>query len=137
MSCDQIVDGQQVRLWAREQKTWEWMSQEYERCYNRLVPAHAFQEFLAAHPSVDPLTALVPWEVDPEDRWDLACAMLHIEARRRSGHRLRARDLKRLEVWKAQLAQRDLVVHYSDSGFTYVPRRAGVDTDLIRELRVD
>lgn len=80
---------------------------------------------------------LTPWAVRGEHRWCYAMTMLRMEGLRRAGAELTARDTERLEVWIANLREGDLVVHYepdTDHGFVHVPRRPGVDADLIREL---
>jgi len=49
---------------------------------------------------------------------------------------LRPIDLQRVTSWRLSLADRDLVVHYdpdTQDGFHYVPRRIGIDWDVIRE----
>ena len=79
---------------------------------------------------------LVPWDVRPEHRWAYPLGLLRSEARRRAGGRGSATDEERLALWKAGLAEQGTVVAYdpsSDEGFSYVPRRVGVDEDLIHE----
>lgn len=59
-----------------------------------------------------------------------------MEARRRAGAELVEADEARLTVFKQQLAEHDLVVAYdpgTEEGFSAVPRRPGIDHDLIRE----
>ena len=79
---------------------------------------------------------LVPWDIRPEHRWAYPLALLRTEARRRAGARGTVTEEERLALWKAGLADQGQVVAYdpySEEGFSYVPRRAGVDGDLIRE----
>lgn len=84
---------------------------------------------------------LIPWHVKTEHGTHYALRMLRVEARLRRGWPLatdddQAADLgERLDSWKQKLRDEDLVVHYQDNtdeGFYYVPRRPGIDTDLIR-----
>jgi hypothetical protein len=61
---------------------------------------------------------------------------LRCEERRRAGHRLDLQMEARLRRWRHELELRGLVVDYdpgSEEGFVLVPRRQGVDHDLIRE----
>lgn len=132
-----IVDEQEVLGWIRAGRTDQWMTQEYERRYNLCPAPQLFGRFRArvAHPS-SRTSALVPWEVRPEHRWDYAFAMLRVESRRRSGATILPVDLQRLRDWKSGLAARGVVVHYDPQtqlGWCYVPRRPGTDRDLIRE----
>ncbi|WP_129337784.1 hypothetical protein [Cellulomonas endophytica] len=81
-------------------------------------------------------SGLVPWHVLPEHRLDLDLALLHLEADRRHGAALAEDDVRRLEGWHRRLDRTDLVLDYdptTDAGFRYVPRRPGVDLDVIRE----
>ena len=87
----------------------------------------------AAAPSRDPI---VPWAVKAEHRWARPLAMLRIESRRRAGFDVPGEDLDRLSRFRSELAQRNLVVHYeprTGQGWWLVPRRRGIDADLIRE----
>lgn len=79
---------------------------------------------------------LIPWEVSTDHRWAYALSMLRLEGVRRAGRPLSGYESTRLEAWRDNLNEGDLVVHYdarTEDGFTYVLRRAGVDGDLIRE----
>ncbi|XBB70064.1 hypothetical protein ABFU82_12365 [Nocardioides sp. WV_118_6] len=79
---------------------------------------------------------LIPWQVEPRHRHAHAAAMLRAEARRRAGKLLTNRAAGSLGAWLDRLASDGTVVHYnraSSSGWSYVPRREGVDLDLIRE----
>jgi hypothetical protein len=61
--------------------------------------------------------------------------MLRTEARRRAGKQLRKEERVRLDAWLRRLARENIVLHYdpdTDEGWFYVPRRPGVDTDIIR-----
>ncbi|MCK0112414.1 hypothetical protein MWU75_09720 [Ornithinimicrobium sp. F0845] len=79
---------------------------------------------------------LIPWEVRDQHGWEYPLAMLRVEARRRAGEQLRTIDIERVTGWKRSLQHRGAVVDYdpgTHEGFRYVPRRVGVDLDLIRE----
>ncbi|GIG28821.1 hypothetical protein [Cellulomonas marina] len=78
---------------------------------------------------------LVPWHVLPEHRLSTDLALLHLEAARRDGATLPPEDVRRLATWRHRLEVADLVLDYDPStedGFRYVPRRHGVDVDLVR-----
>ena len=80
--------------------------------------------------------ALLPWTVSLEHRGLYPAQMLRLEGRVRNGDDIT--DIKRdaLERWKAKLVAEDAVVHYeadTPQGWHYVPRREGVDSDLIRD----
>ena len=79
---------------------------------------------------------LIPWEVRAEHGYEYALAMLRLEIQRRGGQQLRPIDEQRLTSWKLHLHDRQQVVHYdadTAAGFCSVPRRSGIDWDLIRE----
>lgn len=83
---------------------------------------------------------LLPWLVHEDHRSLYAAKMLRLEGRRRRGEEMIGeRQLRYLENWKAKLAEDGTVVHYeydTDEGWFYVPRREGVDMDLIRDPRL-
>lgn len=88
-----------------------------------------------------PRTDLIPWSVRPEHRWAYPLTMLRVEGRRRAhgDDHLSERTLARLTTWRHRLAWHDLVVHYdpdTPDGFSYLPRRPGVDLDLYRDPTV-
>ena len=81
------------------------------------------------------LALLVPWMIAEAHRWSHALIMLTDESSRRRGDTLSEHDARRLDAWTENLCEGDLVVHYdpgTEEGFSYVPRRLGVDHDLIR-----
>jgi hypothetical protein len=115
------------------------MAAEYNRKYGVEVTQSMFSNFryrqgLQRRKSRD--HDLIPWEVHLNHRWGYPLAMLRVEARRRQGFPLRPSDVERLDAFKRRLYEDGLVVHYepeSDEGWWLVPRRDGVDRDLIRE----
>ena len=139
MARSKIVSEDEVLRWIREGKTYAWMVEEYERKYNIQVTGSAFANIRyrrGVERKIARSEALMPWEVRKEHRWEYPAQMLRVEARRREGRVLREVDAKRLASWKQTLLDNDLVVHYdpdTEEGWFYVPRRKGIDTDLIRE----
>ena len=139
MAASTIQDEDEVMRWFSEGRTYAWMSEEYERRYNITASASLWADFRrrkGLSRRVVPDTGLVPWHVEEVHRWAFGLAMLRMEARRRAGAALAPGDTVRLAGWRRELAGCGLVVHYDadiEQGFCYVPRRPGLDLDLIRE----
>jgi hypothetical protein len=134
-----IQDEAEAVRWLGQGRTYEWMCQEHERRYGVTVAPSAFADLRRSR-GIDRVVVsdgeLVPWDVDPEHRWCFDLAMLRAEARRRAGARLRPQDDDLVARWCRRLHDAGLVVHYdpqTEEGFWYVPRRPGVDLDLVRE----
>ncbi len=80
-------------------------------------------------------SVLIPWEVRKEHRWSYAVMMLRTLEKRRAGEDVADDMAMRLDRWLAERAGDGTVVHYepeTEFGFHYVPRRPGLDADLIR-----
>lgn len=80
--------------------------------------------------------ALLPWTVDRKHAHLYQAKMLRLEGRIRDGQPCSEAEAKRHEAWRQRLSNEGLVVHYDPAtaeGFFLVPRRPGVDTDLIRD----
>lgn len=138
MPARKIVDEGEVVRWIEEGRTYAWMTEEYMRKYQIETSPSLWSNFRRRH-GLDRRIArnddLIPWEVKSEHRWRYPIAMLRHEARHRAGMDQAAGIPEKLAVWKANLEKDDLVVHYdpdTEDGFFYVPRRPGIDTDLIR-----
>lgn len=138
MPASKIQDEGEVIRWIEEGRTYAWMTEEYQRKYNIQTSPSMWSNFRRRH-GLDRRIArdddLIPWEVKVEHRWRYPLAMLRHEARRRAGMAQAADIPEKLEAWKRNLAEEDVVVHYepdTEDGFFYVPRRKGIDTDLIR-----
>jgi len=126
-----------------EEQVFGWITQEYERLYNlRPTPtalADARNRWWSAAP-YERRASLVPWEVRREHRWSYALLMLGLEERRRAGGdaSLTERDRARLEAWLDWMRARDVVLDYdptSEAGLRCVPRRPGLDFDILRDPR--
>ena len=115
-----------------------WMVEEYQRKYGIETRPSMFGNFRRRRGLERRLTRnddLLPWALDEKHRWTYPAMMLRAEARRRDGKELRKEDETRLDAWLRRLEEEDTVVHYdmaTEEGFWYVPRRPGVDTDIIR-----
>lgn len=134
-----IVDEGEVKRWFEEGRTYEWMVDEYLRKYNIEISLSAFGNFRRRKGLARRIVRnddLIPWEVQKHHRWEEPVVMLRAEARRRARRELKAKDARDLESWKRRLREADRVVHYDPDtveGFWLVPRRPGIDLDLIRE----
>lgn len=118
--------------WAREREA----PREDEPLPRRRVWTPASFRRVFVDRGAEQLSRLFPWEVAPEHRWAEQALMLRLEARRRAGETLVPAELTNLVRWVQVLNDRDLVVHYDPAvpgGFLYVPRRPGIDLDLIRD----
>lgn len=138
MGRSKIVNEQEVLLWFKEGRTYQWMSDEYRRKYDiNTVPSlwGNFRRRRGLEYRITRNDELIPWFVKEEHRWDYPIMMLRMEARRRDGKDLSDEELTRLDVWRGRMTKDGTVVHYdpdTEEGWFYVPRRDGVDTDLIR-----
>lgn len=140
---DALLDEEQVFGWITLGRSDEWITQEYERLYNlRPTPttlADARHRWWSAAP-YERRASLVPWDVRGEHRWSYALLMLGLEERRRAGGdaSLTERDRARLEAWLDWMRARDVVLDYdptSEAGLRCVPRRPGLDFDILRDPR--
>lgn len=125
--------------WLEEGKPYRWMVEEYRRKYNIETTISMWAALRRRH-GIDTRIvrdeALIPWYVKPEHRHSHAVGMLRAEARRRAGKQLTPHMEEMLNAWLWGLANDGTVVHYdpdTKEGWWYVPRRQGVDKDLIRE----
>lgn len=76
---------------------------------------------------------LMPWELREEHRRDWDARGLRTEARLRSGKAVSKQNFVQWKSWKKRLEEEGAVVHYDpEDGFSHVPPREGVDTDLVR-----
>lgn len=138
MGASKIQNEQEIIRWYEEGKTYSWMVEEYRRKYGIETWTSMFGNFRRRRGLQRRLTRnddLLPWALDERHRWAYPAMMLRAEARRRDGKELRPEEESRLDAWLSRLTDEDAVVHYdpdTDEGFWYVPRREGIDTDIIR-----
>lgn len=136
-----VQNMQEVLKWLEEGRTYSWMQEQYLKKYNIETTVGMWASIRHRHGI--PLRQerdekLIPWTVLPQHRHAYPLAMLRVEARRRRGDELRETDASRLASWREALGN-DRVVHYDpdlEGGFFLVPRREGIDLDLIREPSV-
>jgi hypothetical protein len=131
-------EGEAVR-WIEEGKTYTWMVDKYREKYGIETTVSMWGNF-RRRKGLDARIVrddnLIPWAVQKDHRWHYAVQMLRMEARRRAGAEIGEDYERDLDSWLERLKEDNAVVHYdpdTDEGFFYVPRRPGVDKDLIRE----
>lgn len=138
MSASKLVNRDEFIAWYEEGKTYSWIIDEYARKYGVEVGHGTISNWrqqlgLDKRAVRDP--GLIPWAVKREHRYNHLLQMLRAEARRRAGEPIPDERLRKLESWLRNLKEKDAVVHYdpdTDQGWWLVPRRPGVDEDLIR-----
>lgn len=134
-----VQDMAEAVRWLEEGRPYQWMVDEYRRKYHVQTSVEMWSGLRRRRGIPTRIVrdeALVPWAVRPEHRHAHAVSMLRAEARRRAGKQLTPGTAEMLETWLAGLERDALVVHYAPEtpeGWWYVPRREGVDRDLIRE----
>lgn len=139
MGASKIVDEQEVKRWFEEGKTYAWMVEEYARKYGIETSISMWGNHRRRQ-GYDRRTAwdqdLIPWAIEPQHRYSYPIIMLRREARRRAGFEMTPEQQHEIDVWIAGMTEADAVLHYdpdTEEGWFYVPRREGVDTDLIRD----
>lgn len=128
----------EVASWYLEGRSFRWMSEEHERKYHRKPTVAAFQSIIRRM-DLPPRSLhdnpLIPWKVRREHQRKWTHSLLRNENRRRNGLPVPEPALIELERWKIGLERAGAVVDYrpdTEEGYFLVPRRDGVDTDLIR-----
>ena len=138
MGASKIVDESEAKRWFEQGRTYQWMVDRYLEKYNLETRISMWSNLRSRRGWERRFVRdddLIPWRVNPEHRWHYAVSMLRAEARRRAGVELTPEFTDRLERWLMHRREDDTVVHYdpdTPEGFWYVPRRVGIDTDLIR-----
>ena len=133
-----VESEEEVVRWYTEGRAFRWMSEEHDRIYGRKPTVAAFQSIVRRRglpPRSLRKNPLTPWEVRREHQRKWTHTMLRNENRRRNGLAVPEAALIELERWKMGLEKAGAVVDYrpdTEDGYFLVPRRDGVDTDLIR-----
>lgn len=138
MPSSKIVNEQEVIQWIEEGRTYKWIVEEYKRKYD-IETTLSMWSNLRSRRGLDARIIhdedLIPWRVEERHRWEYPAMMLRAAGRRRAGRALGGDYDSRLDAWLRTREEDDTVVHYdpdTDEGWFYVPRRPGIDTDLIR-----
>lgn len=139
MPGSKIQNENEVMRWFRQGRTYAWMVEEYRRKYNIETTISMWGNFRRRH-GLERRVAwddqLIPWVVKLEHRYDYPILMLRKEARRRAGLPLPEGQDKEVDAWLRGMEENGTVLHYdgdTEAGWFYVPRREGVDEDIIRE----
>lgn len=138
MTATKLVNRDEFIRWYEEGKTYSWITEKYQQKYNVEIGGGTISNWrhqLGLEKRTVRDGTLVPWAVRREHRYNHILHMLRTEARRRGDLPVPAGRLEKLEAWLRNLNEQDAVVHYdpdTEQGWWLVPRRPGVDTDLIR-----
>ena len=139
MPKSKIVNHDEVRRWIEEGLPYHWMVAEYLRKYNIETSVSMFGSYRARHGlarRIERDDDLIPWFVKEEHRYAMPALMLRAEARKRKGAELDPQTARKLPGWLEARRRKGEVVDYdpdTEAGWKYVPRREGIDLDLIRE----
>lgn len=139
MPGSKIQNEQEVLKWFEQGRTYAWMVEEYRRKYNIETTISMWGNFRRRHGLERRLAwddQLIPWVVELQHRYDYPILMLRKEARRRAGFPLPEGSDREVDAWLAGMKRDGTVLHYdpdTEQGWFYVPRREGVDKDIIRE----
>jgi hypothetical protein len=139
MPGSKIQNETEVKRWFEQGRTYAWMVEEYRRKYNIETTISMWGNFRRRH-GLERRVAwddqLIPWVVQLEHRYDYPILMLRKEARRRAGLPLPEGADHEVDAWLRGMEENGTVLHYdpeTEQGWFYVPRRADVDKDIIRE----
>ena len=133
-----VESEEEVVRWYMEGLSFRKMTEEHDRKYGRKPTVAAFQSIVRRRglpPRSLHRNPLTPWRVSREHQKKWTHTMLRNENRRRNGLPVPEAALIELERWKMGLEKAGAVVDYrpdTEDGYFLVPRRDGVDTDLIR-----
>lgn len=81
-------------------------------------------------------TEVIPWKLAGDHAYKYEAIRLRQYARRKAGKLIAEKVPGELDAWLRGMDDAGTVVHYDPDtmeGFTYVPRRKGVDLGIIRE----
>lgn len=138
-AVSKVCDLPEALNWIREGRAYQWIVDVYLRKYGIRTTVSMWAVLRRKHGIERRIVrdkTLIPWEVNPEHRHGHAVSMLRAEARRREGVLLSPKVSTNLSAWLKRLDRERVVVHYdraTTEGWRYLPRRDGVDLDLIRE----
>ncbi|MBC7290731.1 MAG: hypothetical protein H5T83_05260 [Actinotalea sp.] len=138
VSLEAVRDVDEALRWFHAGRSLDWVRQEYERRYNVETTAAMWELFVRLYVARERTarSTVIPWDVREHHQWSAHLAMLRVEEWTRAGHWVTPSDVTRHAAWRQGLEAAGLVVDYdpaSDEGFVLVPRRDGVDTDVIRD----
>ncbi|MFI5840532.1 hypothetical protein ACIA8K_12570 [Catenuloplanes sp. NPDC051500] len=137
MTATKVQNQAEAIAWIEEGRPYRWIIDKYIEKYGIETKPAMWSNFRRKH-GIKTRTvrneSLVPWKIEEHHRTAYHLEMLRAEARRRAGVELLPEAADKLRRFHENLEETGTVVHYSPKkGFTYAPRRPGVDLDLIRE----
>lgn len=138
MSVTKLQNRDEFAGWYNEGRTYSWIIDKYREKYGIEIGTGTISNWrdqlgLPRRQINDP--TLIPWAVAEEHQVNHLLDMLRAEARRRAGKSLSPTRLERLQRWLRSMEEDGAVVHYdplTEEGWWKVPRRPGIDTDIIR-----
>lgn len=139
MPASFIEDEGEVFRWFREGRPYSYMIEQYRTKYNKETTVAYWSKWRQRHGIERRVTRddkLIPWKVEEQHRYMWDILQLRKEARRRTGSPLPEGEGDVVDAWIRGLDEEGAVIHYepdTDQGWFRVPRRKGVDHDLIRE----
>lgn len=139
MPASIIVNEQEVRRWFEQGRPYSYMIEQYQTKYGRDTTIAYWSKWRQRH-GIERRNVrddkLIPWKVEEQHRYDWDILNLRKEARRRAGKPLPEGEDDVVDGWIRGLEADGAVIHYepeTEQGWFRVPRREGVDFDLIRE----
>ncbi|MGY0233929.1 hypothetical protein [Longispora urticae] len=135
MNNDTLTMAEEIHTWFTDGLPYDTMTTRFHHQTGVRVPPAGWAAYRESHDLPHILTNLVPWQVEPIHQFHLILTRLRDEERRRAGEKLDLETLSRVRDWGTRLRAHGLVVSYdpaTEQGFSLVPARPGVDTDLVR-----
>lgn len=131
-----IRDEREVVRWYQEGYTYKQIADMHEEKYGvrpSLSMINWVRRWQGVPPRITHNPTLMPWALEPEHRRALDARALRVEARLRAGKDVSEHSFRLWRAWRKRLDESGAVVDYDPvEGFRHVPRREGVDKDLIR-----
>lgn len=139
-----VPNVDEVVRWIKDGKKLTWIVDEIKRKYGIEVGYSTIVDIRRRSglpPRIGRHDELIPWRVELRHRHRMAPKMLRALGRRRAGESNGVTVEEELDRWLVARAESSAeapegtVVHYepsTDQGWWYVPRRPGIDTDVIR-----
>src|SRR5690606_34090819 len=132
-----IADYEQMKRWLLEGHTHAKIAKMHEEKYGIAISRNTVAAFASRNnmpKRINSADDMIPWQIDERHQNSWAEKMLRAESRARKGMSVADSYGEHLSVWRANLREREAVVHYdpdTEQGFFYVPARPG--EDLIRD----
>lgn len=132
-----IENEKQIVDWLNEGRPYREIVDLYDLAFNVRLSLSTITNVRKRNgmpPRINRDDRLIPWAVRPEHSNRMDLVGLRAESRMRAGLTLNSQTMANWRRWRKDLDESGKVVDYDpDSGFSWVPRRPGIDLDLIRE----